>query len=84
MIITILLILFTFVTCSKNSDNSVKVDCIDEYSINLKSACYLIYAPVCGYDGETYTNDCVAKTNMAFFKLKMAIVTKFINYGMVC
>jgi len=26
-------------------------------------ACYLIYAPVCGCNNETYSNDCIASSN---------------------
>ena len=50
-------------SCSKKLDDETEEDCIDESAINLEAACYLIYAPDCGCDGKTYSNDCVATNN---------------------
>ena len=34
--------------------------CVDETLINLDSACFELYEPVCGCNGETYNNECEA------------------------
>ena len=48
-------------SCVKNTE--VEESCIDESLINEQAACYLIYAPVCGCNDVTYSNDCVAQNN---------------------
>ena len=36
-------------------------NCIDESLISDDSVCLQIYAPVCGCNGVTYSNDCYAE-----------------------
>ncbi|MDX2245932.1 MAG: Kazal-type serine protease inhibitor family protein [Bacteroidia bacterium] len=37
--------------------------CIDESKICLTCLCTADYSPVCGCDGETYSNACMAENN---------------------
>lgn len=53
-------LIFGLTGCKGQRASQGEDTCIDESKIDPNKACYKIYKPVCGCNGETYSNDCMA------------------------